>query len=76
MIIIPASCPTLFIFALNAPSFAGFATRPLIGWIAGVALDEETVAPKVFDGTCGQALENSAVVLHVDLPATKLVESG
>lgn len=76
VIIIPASSPTLFTFALNAPSFAGFATRPLIGWIAGVALDEETTTPKVFDGTRGQALENGAVVLHVNLPTTKLVEIG
>jgi hypothetical protein len=74
VIIIPASCPTHFTFALNAPSFPGFATRPLIGWIAGGALDEQGVVPKVFDGSHGQALENGAVVMHVELPANKLVE--
>jgi len=74
VIIIPASCPTHFTFALNAPGFPGFATRPLIGWIAGVALDEEKAIPKVFDGTQGRSLENGAVVLHVELPASKLVE--
>lgn len=74
IIIIPASCPTHFTFSLNAPSFPGFATRPLMGWIAGVALNEEKTIPKVFDGTQGQALENAAVVLHVELPTNKLVE--
>jgi hypothetical protein len=74
VIIIPASCPTHFAFALNAPSFPDFATRPLIGWIAGVALAEAKAKPKVFDGTRGQALENGAVVLHVELPPSKLVE--
>jgi hypothetical protein len=74
VIIIPSSCPTHFTFALNAPSFPGFATRPLIGWIAGTAMNDLERTPRVFDGTRGQALENGAVVLHVELPAGKLVE--
>jgi len=74
VIIIPGSCRTHFTFALNAPGFPGFATRPLIGWIAGIALDEEAALPRVFDGRSGQSLSNGAVVLHVELPANKLVE--
>jgi hypothetical protein len=74
VIIIPASCVTHFTFALNAPSFSGFATRPLIGWIAGTDLNGYDATPKVFDGTRNQALVNGAVVLHVELPASKLVE--
>jgi hypothetical protein len=52
----------------------GFATRPLIGWIAGTAVNEPEARPRVFDGTRGQTLINGAVVLHVELPANKLVE--
>jgi hypothetical protein len=74
VIIIPAACATHFTFALNAPGFPGFASRPLIGWIAGTALDESEATPKVFDGTTGQALANGAVVMHVALPAHKLAE--
>lgn len=74
VIVIPASCATHFTFALNAPSFPGFATRPLIGWVAGAALSEREATPKVFDGTQGVALTNGAVVWHVELPAKKLVE--
>jgi hypothetical protein len=76
VIIIPASCPTHFAFALKAPRFTGFASRPLIGWIAGTALNEQnvTVTPRVFDGTKGRDLTNGAVVLHVELPDSKQVE--
>lgn len=74
IIIIPFSCPLHFNFALKAPSFPGFATSPLIGWIAGVCLSEPEATPKVFDGTQGRALGNEAVVLHVELPSNKLVE--
>jgi hypothetical protein len=74
VIIIPASSPTHFTFALKAPSFSGFATKPLIGWIAGVALSELEAKPKVFDGTQALALENGSVAIHVELPANKLAE--
>jgi hypothetical protein len=74
VIIIPASSPTHFTFALNAPSFPNFAARPLIGWIAGVAVDDRQASPKVFDGKKSLALENGAVVLHVELPPNKLAE--
>ena len=74
IIIIPASSPTHFTFALKAPSFPNFAARPLIGWIAGVSIDDSETKPKVFDGTNIHPLENSAVVLHVELPKNKLAE--
>lgn len=74
IIIIPASSPTHFTFALNAPGFPGFATRPLIGWIAGVAVEDDVSSPKVFDGARSLSLENGAVVLHVELPPSKLAE--
>jgi hypothetical protein len=74
IVMIPASCSTHFTFALNAPGFPGFATRPLIGWIAGGALNDAESNPKVFNGTNNSVLENGAVVLHVELPANKLAE--
>jgi hypothetical protein len=76
-IIIPATSPTHLDFALNAPQFENFATRPLIGWISGVLLDDlGKVTPKVFDGTQGKAFENAAVVLNAELPEDKLVDIG
>lgn len=74
IIIIPASSQTHFTFALNAPRFSGFAARPLIGWIAGGAINENEATPKVFDGTRSMPLTNGAVVMHIALPANKLAE--
>jgi len=77
VMIIPASSPTHLHFALNAPRFDNFATRPLIGWISGVFLDDlGKISPKVFDGTRGEVFENAAVVLNAELPEDKLVEIG
>jgi len=76
-IIIPASCNTHFSFALNAPSFENFAMRPLIGWIAGVHLDEIWQAqPKVYAGRDRRELTDGAVAMHVSLPLNKVADIG
>jgi len=74
-IIIPASSPIHLSFALNAPHYQGFATRPLIGWISGTQVSEigKTI-PKVFSGEKQKALENEAVVMHVTLPDNRYAE--
>jgi len=49
LIIIPATSPTHISFAVNAPTFENFVSRPLIGWISGVFLEDlGKVSPKVF----------------------------
>jgi hypothetical protein len=64
-------------FALNAPRYEQFATRPLFGWISGVHLSEiGKVTPKVFDGSTGEALEQQAVVMQVSLPRGMKAELG
>jgi hypothetical protein len=69
VIIVPASSRAHLSFALDAPTYEGFATRPLIGWVSGVHLSELGKAtPKVFDGTTAEALAEDAVVMHVSLP--------
>lgn len=76
-IIIPASCNTHFAFALNAPGFQNFAMRPLIGWIAGVHLDEIwQTQPKVYAGPDRRELTDGAVIMHVSLPVNKVADIG
>jgi hypothetical protein len=76
-IIIPASSSTLFNFALNAPGFENFAMRPLIGWIAGVHLDEIWQAqPKVYAGPERRELTDGAVIMHANLPPSKVADIG
>jgi len=70
IIIIPAASPTHLSFAVNAPTYEGFATSPLIGWISGVHVDEiGKRRAKVFFGETGEALEDGAVVMQATLPA-------
>jgi hypothetical protein len=75
LIVIPASSRTHLEFALHAPQYKGFAHRPLIGWIAGVHLDDlGQITPKVFNGQTQAVLEDGAVVMHAVLPPTQVAE--
>jgi hypothetical protein len=54
-------------YAFEAASFPGLFVHPIVGWVAGVHLDEMGAAqPVVFAG--GRRSEDAAVVLHADLP--------
>lgn len=76
-IIIPAASPTHFAFALQASGFPNFALRPLVGWIAGVPLEEwQRTQPLVFFGPERRALEDGAVVIHAGLPADRVADIG
>jgi hypothetical protein len=77
VIIMPASSATHLEFALNAPKYKDFATRPLIGWISGVHLkDVGNIKPKVIIGGNNRILEDGAVVCHLNLPYTHVAEIG
>lgn len=77
LIVLPAGSRTHSSFALNALRYDGFASRPLIGWVAGCALSElGRRSALVFDGRDGSAHEDAALVMHAALPATKKAEVG
>jgi hypothetical protein len=77
IIIMPASSATHLEFALNAPKYKDFASRPLIGWVSGVYLsDVGKLKPKIFLGGRNKILENGAVVCHLKLPNTHVPEIG
>lgn len=77
LIIIPASSPTHFEFALHAPGYPDFAVRPLVGWISGVHLDDlDRIRPKAFSGPTRTVLEDDAVVMHAALPPTQVADVG
>lgn len=76
-IIIPAQSQAHFTFALNAPTFANFAKKPLIGWISGTRLDEwYSDQPYVFNGETKEQIDNRAIVMHVHLPPDKIADIG
>lgn len=77
VVILPAQSRVHLSFALDAPGYAKFAARPLVGWIAGVHLSElGKSSPKVIDGKTGEVLDQAAVVMHVGLPKGKVAELG
>lgn len=75
VVIIPASCETHLSFAINAPDYKEFATKPLIGWISGVLLDDlGKKTPKTFIGSGKNVSEKDAVAMHVSLPKSKYAD--
>jgi hypothetical protein len=68
-IIIPANSKSHLEYALHAPEYPEIFLKPVIGWIAGVHLDDlAKAAPVVIDGRSATCLGEGAVVLHVELP--------
>jgi hypothetical protein len=75
VMVLPAFSEVHEAFAQEAPGYDDMYLQPLVGWIAGVHLDELTQArPKVVNGQSGELLDNAAVVLHLPLPAGQLVQ--
>lgn len=77
MIIIPALSAVHAAYAEKAPNIDGIFFKSIIGWIAGIHLDDMgKVTPKVYNGLTGEMSENKAVVMHVTLPQNKIAQIG
>lgn len=73
LMIVPAFSACHSTFAENAPNYEDMYIKPLIGWIAGVHLDDlPQAAPKTVLGTTGEFSTEQAVVVHVPLPPEKI----
>lgn len=71
-IIIPAFSDALINYAKDCSTYEGLFNRPLIGWVSGVDLAQVgKVKAKVFNGLTGEITDSKAVVMHIDLPASK-----
>lgn len=72
VIIMPAFSTCHSSFAINAPSYEEMYIKPLVGWVAGVHLDDlGKVKPKVILGSTGEFFEDAAVVIDITLPSEK-----
>ncbi|WP_439103601.1 DUF6976 family protein [Celeribacter marinus] len=73
MILIPAFSKAHEEFAIHGTEFSGLFDQPLMGWVTGVHLDDVgKVTPKVFDGATGEAYDEGAALLHVEIAADKV----
>lgn len=71
LIIIPAFCDLHSQFAREAPQYEDMYLKPLLGWIAGIHLDDlGKLAPRVVNGQTGEFDGARALVMHVPLPDT------
>ncbi|SMF53126.1 hypothetical protein SAMN02745866_03387 [Alteromonadaceae bacterium Bs31] len=70
ILILPASSEVHLSYAQNAPDFPKMYFSPIIGWIAGVHLDElSSRSPKVGFGPAGGLLsDHQGAAIHVPLP--------
>lgn len=73
LLIIPCGCPLHYSYAREAATYREMFLKPIIGWIAGVHLEDlGTIQPKVFNGKTGQTFTDQAIAMHVGLPPSKL----
>lgn len=70
IVILPAGSAVHTEYANHGRDYADMFFKPIVGWIAGVHLDDLGKAqPKVADGRTGTLHAADAVALHVTLPA-------
>ena len=75
LIIVPGFSEVHSSFARNAPNYDEMYLKPLIGWVAGIHLDDlGKVTPKVVHGQTGQFSDQMAVVMDVPLPSEKFAQ--
>jgi hypothetical protein len=72
ILVVPAFGPCHRAFAENAPNYEEMYMKPLIGWVAGVHLDDlGKTTPKVVLGTTGEFSDQHVVAIDVPLPSEK-----
>lgn len=71
-IVVPATSQAHLRFAKEAQDYPSFLSKPLVGWVTGVHLDDlGEVAPVVVDGRTKEVSSEHAAVLHAKLPEGK-----
>ncbi len=68
-LILPAGQPIHLSFATNSPGYKNLFNNPLIGFVAGVKVENIGIdAAKVVDGNTGRSGSNIGVAMHFKLP--------
>ena len=73
--ILPSGSDVHAEYAENAPSFPNMFFSPIIGWIAGIHLDDlDTQKAKTVFGPGKMLMEDKAVAMHVSLPENQFAD--
>lgn len=76
-LILPAGSQVHSDYAQNAINYSDMYLKPIVGWVAGVHLDDlGKAAPAVIDGRTVTAYTDKAIALHGSLPQDKLAKLG
>lgn len=69
LIILPGLSDIHLEFGRDVYNYENIYNRPLAGWVSGVHLENiGKHTPKVFNGITGEVTDESAVVMHLELP--------
>ena len=73
--ILPSGSDVHAEYAENAPSFPNMFFSPIIGWIAGIHLDDiDTKKAKTVFGPGKMLMEDKAVAMHVSIPESQFAD--
>lgn len=71
VLIVPAFSEVHSLYAREAPGFEDMFMKPIVGWIAGVHLDDlGSAAPVVANGQTLSFRQDQALAIHIPLPET------
>jgi hypothetical protein len=74
-LLIPGEAPFRNVFASDASKYDGFLIKPVVGWVAGVKIEDIGKRSScVVDGRTGRATSQHALAMHVGLPSTQTAE--
>ncbi|MDC7125409.1 MAG: hypothetical protein PQJ46_07570 [Spirochaetales bacterium] len=77
VLILPTGSNVHLKYALEAPEFQDFATRPIMGWTSAVAADElGKINAKVINGLDCKLVDNKAVIMNITLPEGMYADLG
>jgi len=76
-LILPFASTVHHVYSKQAPDFPGMFSKPIVGWISGIALDEiGKVQPSVMNGFTGEIFTDRAVALRCNTPQGKPARIG
>ncbi len=76
-LILPAGSRVHLEYAQNAPNYPDIFMKPVVGWIAGVLLDDlGKVTPKAVNGKTGEFSDAKGIAIHCTLPAGRTASIG
>ncbi|EAR11392.1 DUF6976 family protein [Reinekea blandensis] len=72
LVILPASSDVHLNYAQNAPEFPNMFFTPIVGWISGFHLEDDSTAKVGFGPGGNMLMDQQAVAMHVPLPEHQL----